>query len=64
MVDIDWSAGSEGIRQNVHWTEDGMTLSVILTNEGVIMDLVDSFGDVVATEHATYEEIVDGMKEA
>lgn len=63
MVDIDWSAGLNGIRQNIYWSDDGLTLSIILTSEGLIVDLANEDGEIVGTESATYEEIADALRE-
>lgn len=61
-MDIDWSAGADGIRQNIYWSEDGLILSIVLNSDGVIMDLTDCNGEVIGTEWATYGDIVDGLK--
>ena len=61
-MDIDWSAGSNGIRQNIYWSDDGLTLSIVLTSEKVIIDLIDSDGEIVGTESATYEEMADALR--
>lgn len=60
-MDIEWSAGSEGIRQHIYWAEDGRTLSINLTNEGIIIDVIDKDGEVIGTEGSTYEEILYGL---
>lgn len=60
--DIDWSAGANGIRQNVYWSEDPIrTLSIVLTSEGIIIDVIDAEGEVIGTEASTYEDIMDGL---
>lgn len=60
-VDIEWSAGSEGVRQQVYWAEDGRSLSIILTSEGIIIDVIDAEGEVIGTEASTYEDILYGL---
>lgn len=58
-MDIEWSAGSNGVRQTVY-SDDNRSLSITLTNEGMIIDLIVD-GEVVGTEAATYEEIMEGL---
>jgi hypothetical protein len=63
-MEIEWSAGGDGIRQTVYTDpDDGRSLSIILTNEGVIMDLIDKDGEVIGTESATYDEIMEGLSD-
>ena len=62
-MDIDWSAGAEGIRQNVYWSEDGLILSIMLTSEGMIIDLINRDGEVIGTECADYVEMIDALRD-
>lgn len=60
-MNIEWSAGSDRIRQTVWLDDDGRSLGIQLTDEGMILDLIDSEGEVIGTESATYEEIAEGL---
>lgn len=62
MIDIDWHAGSDGIRQTVYRSKDGHSLSIRLTKLDIVMELTDENGEVVGSECATYEDIMDGLK--
>lgn len=60
---IEWSAGSEGVRQTVY-TDDGRSLVIVLNNEGIVFDLVEN-GEVINSEWDTYADLVGRMtKEA
>lgn len=60
-TNVEWSAGSEGVRQTV-WIEDDRSLVIMLTSEGVVMDLVKD-GEVIGSEWATYIDIAEGLYE-
>lgn len=59
-MDIEWSAGSEGVRQHVYWAEDGRSLCISLTHEGIIIDVIKD-GEVIGTESSEYEDILYGL---
>lgn len=39
--------------------DDNIKLHIKTTYEGIIIDVVDSNGEVIGTEAATYQEIID-----
>jgi len=60
-LDIEWSAGSDGIQQTVRLPHD-RRLDIKIDNEGVALNLYEH-GTFVGGESATYEEIAEGLED-
>lgn len=59
--DIDWHAGSEGLRQKVYLSGE-RRLDIKTDDDGMTIELFED-GMFVGMESATYEEIAEGLQE-
>lgn len=60
---MDWAADSNGLRQTVY-NDNGTSLTITLTYEGIIIDLYDKDGEFANTHTETYDEITERLSVA
>jgi hypothetical protein len=54
-LDIEWSAGLEGVRQTVY-IDGNQSLVIMLNNEGIAIDLVED-GEIISSMWDTYADL-------